>query len=80
MRRVEQTVAGVSGAAACELGLGKAKRNEVEFRVTRECLVETAPRNALGLNDAGNYHDANSGMELANALHEFDDCFAGVDD
>ncbi len=47
--------------------------------MTCECLVETAPGNALGLDDTGDYHDANNGVKLANVLHELNNRFAGID-
>lgn len=47
--------------------------------VTFERMVEPALRNALGLDDTGNYHNANSGMKAANVLHEFNNRFAGID-
>ncbi len=84
MRRVEQTVAGVGGATTAKAGVGKAKCDKVNICVTGECLVESAPGNfapgnALGLNDTSNHHDANSGMEAANMLHELDNRCAGID-
>lgn len=79
MRCVEQTVAGVGGATAGEFGFGKAKCNKMKFCVMCECLIETGSGNTLGLNDTGNYHDANSGMKLANVLHKFNNRFAGID-
>lgn len=51
----------------------------MKFCVTCECLRKTAPRNTLGLNDTGNYHDTNSGMKLTDVLHEFNNRFAGID-
>ena len=62
MRRVEQTIASVGGALPGELVVREAKYNGTEVCVTGECLVETVPGNALALDDAGNYHDADSGM------------------
>ena len=62
MRRVEQTIASVGGALPGELVVREAKCNKTEVCVTGESLVETPPGNALGLNDAGNYHNADSGM------------------
>lgn len=44
-----------------------------------KCLAEAALGNALVLNDTGNHHDANSGMQRANVFHEFNDRFAGID-
>jgi hypothetical protein len=51
-----------SSASASELVVRETKCNKTEFCVTGECLGETAPRNGLGLGDAGNNHDMNSGM------------------
>lgn len=80
MSRVEQTISRVGGATAREFGFRKAKCDKVDICVRCERLLETALRNALGLNDTGDYHDANSGMELANVLHGFNDRLARVDD
>lgn len=79
MRRVEETIAGVGGATAGELGVGEAKCDKMKFRVTCEFLLETAVGNALSLNDTGDHHDANSDMKLAHVFHEFNNRFAGID-
>ena len=79
MRRIEQTVTCICVAAAGKLGVRKAKCNKMNLGVIGECLVETASGNALGLNDSGDYHDADSSMKLADVLHEFNNRFASVD-
>ena len=80
MRRVEETVAGVGGATASKLGVRKAKYNKIKFCVKCKYLVESAaPGNTLCLNNTGNYHDVNSGIKLANVLHEFNNRFTSID-
>ena len=61
MRRIEQTVASVNGASAGELVVGETKSNDTKPYLI-ECLGETAPGDGLGLDDAGNNHDANIGI------------------
>ena len=62
MRRVEKTVSSVGGPFASELVVRETKCNETEVGVTGERLGETALGNRLGLDYAGNDHDANGGM------------------
>ena len=43
-----------------------------------ERLLEKISGDALGLNNTSNYYNANSGMELANVLHEFNNRLTGI--
>src|SRR5271163_40595 len=43
-----------------------------------ECLGENASGNRLGLGDAGDCHDANSGMEVTDVLHKLHHRLAAV--
>lgn len=80
MRRIEKTVTGVSGATAREFGFGIAECNKMKICVMCESIVETTTLgDAIGLNDACDYHDANSGMKLANLLRELDYRLARID-
>lgn len=62
MRRVEETVASIRGASAGEPVVREAECNKTEICMMGECLGEAAFRNWLGLDDAGKYHNTNSGM------------------
>ena len=62
MRRIKKAVTSVSSTSTSELVIREAKCNKTEFCATSECPDVTALGNGLGLDDAGNYHNANSGM------------------
>jgi len=71
MCRVEETVASICGAFVSELVVRETKCNKTEFCMMGEYRGgETAPRNSLGLDDASNNYDANSGMWIVDVLHE----------